>query len=156
MDAEAVVKQYSSMVYSIALNYVRNREDAEDIYSEVFLTYFKKEREFTDEEHRKAWLIRVTINCAKDFLTKRQDYVQLEECFTLQARGLTEDVVDRLDVIDVLKQLTPAQREAVYLYYLKDLTVAKIAEILERPENTVKSDLHRGREQMRQILGPSM
>ncbi len=156
MDAEAVVKQYSSMVYSIAMNYVRNKEDAEDVYSEVFLTYLKKDRDFTDEEHRKAWIIRVTINCAKDLLKKRQDYTQLEECFTLQAKGLTEDVIDRMEVMEVLKRLTPAQREAVYLFYLKDLTVAKIAEILDRPENTVKSDLHRGREQMRQYLEPSM
>jgi RNA polymerase sigma-70 factor (ECF subfamily) len=61
-----------------------------------------------------------------------------------------------MEVMEVLKRLTPAQREAVYLFYLKDLTVAKIAEILDRPENTVKSDLHRGREQMRQYLEPSM
>ncbi len=155
MDAEAVVKQYSSMVYSIAMNYVRNKEDAEDVYSEVFLTYLKKDRDFTDEEHRKAWIIRVTINCAKDLLKKRQDYTQLEECFTLQAKGLTEDVIDRMEVMEVLKRLTPAQREAVYLFYLKDLTVAKIAEILDRPENTVKSDLHRGREQMKVLLQPS-
>ena len=157
MDAETVVKQYSNMVYSIALNYARNRDDADDIYSDVFLTYLKKERDFESEDHLKAWLIRVTINCAKDYLKKRQtDYLQLDECFNLQARERTEDVVDKMDVAEVLKKLTPAQREAIYLYYLKDLSIAKIAEILERPENTVKSDLHRGREQMKQYLEPSI
>ncbi len=154
MDAEAVVKEYSSMIYSIALNYTRNRDDADDVYSEVFLSYFKKAREFESEEHRKAWLIRVTINCAKDFLKKRQDYRLLEDCYDLEAKERTEDVADREDVIEALKKLSPAQREAVYLYYMKDLTVAKIAEILNRPENTIKSDLHRGREQMREYLAP--
>ena len=91
------------------------------------------------------------------FLKKRQtDFLQLDECFNLQAKERTEDVIDKMDVSEVLKKLTPAQREAIYLYYLKDLSVAKIAEILERPENTVKSDLHRGREQMRQFLEPSI
>ena len=66
MNEEAVVRTYADMVYKIAYRYVANPVDADDVFSETFLAYFKKERVFPEEEHRKAWLIRVTINCAKD------------------------------------------------------------------------------------------
>ena len=64
MNEETVVRTYADMVYKIAYRYVLNQADADDVFSETFLAYFKKERVFQDEEHRKAWLIRVTINCA--------------------------------------------------------------------------------------------
>ena len=69
MDAETVVRTYSDMVYGVAYRYTQDPTDAEDVYSETFLTYFKMVREFNDEEHRKAWLIRVTINNAKTLLS---------------------------------------------------------------------------------------
>lgn len=65
MNEELVVKTYADMVYKIAYRYTANPTDAEDVFSETFLAYFKKDRAFESEEHRKAWLIRVTINCAK-------------------------------------------------------------------------------------------
>ena len=67
------------MVYRIAYRYVKNSIDSDDVFSEVFLAYFKKERTFESEEHRKAWLIRVTINCAKDLLAQRAQLQQLHE-----------------------------------------------------------------------------
>ena len=78
MDAETVVKTYSDMIYRIAMRYVAKPEDAEDVYSEVFLNYFRRPREFESEEHRKAWLIKVTINCAKDLLGKRMNFEDIE------------------------------------------------------------------------------
>ena len=54
---EQIVRTYADMVYRIAYRYVKNSIDADDVFSEVFLAYFKKERTFENEEHRKAWLI---------------------------------------------------------------------------------------------------
>ena len=59
-----VVRTYADMVYKIAVRYTANLTDADDVFSETFLAYFRKERQFNSEEHRKAWLIRVAINCA--------------------------------------------------------------------------------------------
>ena len=72
MNGEETVRAYADMVYGIAMKYMRDPYDAEDILSETFITYFKKERTFEGEEHRKAWLIKVTINTAKDFLSARR------------------------------------------------------------------------------------
>ena len=62
---EAVIRRYSDMVYRLAFARTGNRSDAEDLYQEVFLRYLTKAPAFTSEDHRKAWLLRVTINCAK-------------------------------------------------------------------------------------------
>ena len=70
MNAEQIVRKYSDMVYGIAIRYVRNRIDADDVYNDVFYRYFRRERTFASEEHRKNWLIRVSVNAAKDFLIK--------------------------------------------------------------------------------------
>ena len=61
---ETVIQRYKGTVYSVALSYTNNRADADDIFQEVFLIYFKVKPQFNDEEHRKAWLIRTTINCS--------------------------------------------------------------------------------------------
>ena len=79
---EQIVRTYADMVYRIAYRYVKNSIDTDDVFSEVFLAYFKKERTFESEEHRKAWLIRVTINCAKDLLVQRVQLQQLQEELT--------------------------------------------------------------------------
>ena len=68
-EGESVVRRYAPMVYRLALAQVRGRCDAEDIFQEVFLRYFRSAPVFSEEEHRRAWLIRVTVNCAKKFWT---------------------------------------------------------------------------------------
>ncbi len=62
---ENVIKEYSNMVYRLAFSQTRNKSDADDIYQEVFFRYIKKNPKFETEIHRKAWFIRVTINCCK-------------------------------------------------------------------------------------------
>ena len=150
MNGEEIVRAYSDMIYKIAMRYTRNQYDAEDVLSETFLTYFKKERQFESEEHRKAWLIRVTINAAKDFLKSRGSWEELNEEI-----DAAEEPLDREDVLtlrDAILRLPEKQREIICLYYLQDLPVREIAGILDMNENTVKVTLMRSREKLRRFL----
>ena len=72
MSDEEVVRTYSDMIYGVAMRYVRDRNAAEEVYSDVFYRYFRRVRTFDSEEHRKAWFLRVTINCSKDHLMGRR------------------------------------------------------------------------------------
>ena len=65
---ENVINKYSNMVYRLALTRTNSKENSEDIYQEVFLKLAQKMPKFENEEHEKAWLIRVTINCSKNLL----------------------------------------------------------------------------------------
>ena len=133
MNEETIVRTYADMVYKIAWRYVADPTDADDVFSETFLTYFKKDRAFQDEEHRKAWLIRVTVNCAKDLLKSRTPWEELNE-------ELAEDEVfspspeEQLDLREAIRQLRPEYRETICLHYLDGLSVKEIADILGRPD----------------------
>ena len=141
---------YADMVYRIAYRYVKNSTDADDVFSEVFLAYFKKERTFESEEHRKAWLIRVTINCAKDLLSQRAQLQQLhEESLSDQT---AHDVDTYMDLNKAIEQLRPEYQEVIKLYYLDDLSVKEIAQILNKNENTIKTQLFRARETLKSVL----
>ena len=144
------MRTYADMVYRIAYRYVKNSIDTDDVFSEVFLAYFKKERTFESEEHRKAWLIRVTINCAKDFLAQRAQLQQLHE-ETLSDQT-AHDVDTYMDLNKAIEQLRPEYQEVIKLYYLDDLSVKQIAQILEKNENTIKTQLSRAREMLKTML----
>ena len=147
---EQIVRTYADMVYRIAYRYVKNPIDTDDVFSEVFLAYFKKPRTFDCEEHRKAWLIRVTINCAKDFLEKRAGWQQIYE-ETVPER--TESNTDAyIDLYAAIENLCPEYREVVKLYYLDDLPVKQIAQVLDKNENTIKTHLARAREILKAVL----
>ena len=152
MDAESIVRTYADMVYKIAYRYMRQSDDAEDVFSEVWLIYFKKDRTFDSEEHRKAWLIRVTINAAKELLGKRTYHGELDERMPEQAAP-ESDREEILDLREALEKLKPEYKEVVCLYYLQDLAVKEIAEVLGQKENTVKTHLLRAREQLRRLMG---
>ena len=151
MNEETVVRTYADMVYKIAYRYVANPTDVDDVFSETFLTYFKKERVFQDEEHRKAWLIRVTINCAKDLLRSKPSWEELNE--TIAGDDLPAvSSEEQLDLHKAIRQLRLEYREVICLYYLEGLSVTEISAVLGRNENTIKTHLARGREKLRKYL----
>ncbi len=151
MNADEVVIAYSDMVYRIALSYTRNKEDAEDAYSETFLRLFKKERTFESEEHRKAWLIRVTINCAKQILMDRPDYNELnDEIEAAPDKGVSRE--EGIDLSAAIEKLKPDYKAAIEMYYYEGMSVSQIAEIMDKPQNTVKSYLMRARETLKGFL----
>jgi RNA polymerase sigma-70 factor (ECF subfamily) len=147
---EQIVRTYADMVYRIAYRYMKNSIDTDDVFSEVFLAYFKKERTFESEEHRKAWLIRVTINCTKDLLGQRAQLQQLHE-ETLPDQS-APDTDTYMDLHEAIEQLRPEYREVIKLYYLDDLSVKQIAQVLDKNENTVKTQLSRARETLKTFL----
>ena len=144
------MRTYADMVYRIAYRYVKNTIDTDDVFSEGFLAYFKKERIFESEEHRKAWVIRVTINCAKDFLAQRSRLQQLNE--ETVPDPVESNIDTYMDLHAAIEQLRPDYREVIKLYYLDDLSVKQISQILNRNENTVKTQLSRARDTLRHIL----
>ena len=144
---EQVIRFYSDMVYRLAFARTGTKYDADDVYEEVFLRYLKKKPKFKSEEHRRAWLIRVTINCSNTFLTS---------AWQRRAQELPEDLPFRqpedYHLYDQLKQLSAKYRSVIHLFYYEEMSVEEISEILHRKPSTVRTQLTRAREQLRQIL----
>lgn len=144
-----LVEMYASMIYRIAYTRMQNVTDAEDITQEVLLKYLKAGKTFRDEEHRKMWLIRVTVNTIKSSLTSawRRHTVALDD--------VTETSYQQPD-LPVLKEkvekLPERYRLPMYLYYYEELSVKEIAHVIKSTEGTVKSLLSRGRKMLRDEL----
>lgn len=76
-----VIENYSDMLYKVCFVILKNEQDTKDVLQETFITYMTKEPKFNSEEHRKAWLIKVSQNKCREFLRfhKRHALVPLEE-----------------------------------------------------------------------------
>ena len=141
------VEKYFDMVYRLALSQTRNKDFADDVVQDVFLRYIKTDTDFESEEHIKAWLIRVTVNCTKSLFTS---------AWFRRTEELKDDIVfeteDHSDVYNATQELPLKYRTVVHLFYYEDMPIAQIATVLNTKESTVKSQLHRAREMLKEKL----
>ncbi len=146
-SAEKVIKLYSDMVYRLAFARTGTKYDAEEIFQEVFLRYFRKIPLFHNEEHRKAWLIRVTLNCSKKLFisSRKQNEELLEEEITFEQK-------ENKDLYCELQKLPPKYREVIHLFYYEDLSLEEISRILHRKNATVRTQLTRARALLRNFM----
>ncbi|WP_353094902.1 sigma-70 family RNA polymerase sigma factor [Tissierella praeacuta] len=142
-----IVKTYSNMVYRLAFSHTRNKSDADDIFQEVFLRYIKNKPKFETEEHRKAWLIRVTINCAKKLWAS--SWIKKTQPLTDEIAFETEE--DN-NLHYELKKLPIKYRTVIHLFYYEDLSIEEISHILKQKPSTVRTQLTRGRRKLKEIL----
>lgn len=152
-DIEKIINKYGDMVYRIAMVHGNTKEDAEDIFQEVFLRLVKYIQGLQSEEHIRNWLIRVTVNCGK---THKMNWIKhqalpLEE----EIAADTENSQSEMEwkVYAAVKSLPEKYRIIIHLYYYEELSIKEISECLDRKEGTIKSQLARGRELLGRKLG---
>jgi RNA polymerase sigma-70 factor (ECF subfamily) len=172
-DAEAfcrLAREYQRRVYTLALHFCRNAEDAEDLSQEVWLKAFKNIRGFRGESSFYTWLRHIVVNT---FLNHRRSMtLTLDgERKTLRAEGLdaaealsapaggawAEDIFERSllvgRVLDALGELTPQQRLVFLLKHREGLTYQEIADSFGCSAGTVKKSLFRTVLKLRAALG---
>ena len=144
-----VIEKYSDMVYRLALTRCASKENAEDIFQEVFLKLSEKQPKFNDENHEKAWIIRVTINMTKNFNKSswNRNVVELDESIL----G-TNDTNDISDVFDEVMKLQQEYRTVIYLFYYEGYKVNEISKMMKKSEGTIKTWLYRAREELKNKL----
>lgn len=154
MSYEEVVRQYSKTVYETAYLYFRNRETAEDITQEVFLSYFHKAEQFRGEASLKTYLIKVTFNKCHDYQMswKNKTHFWIEK-FILKDEHQVETTILKNEskqmLLDQIEKLKPKYKEVVILYYFHEYFIKEISEILKLPENTVHTRLKRAKEKLK-------
>lgn len=148
---ESIIQRYKGMVYGVALSYTKNRDDADDIFQEVFLIYFRSKPVFNDEEHRKAWLIRTAMNCSKRVIdsTYRKRTVPMDE---LEEGSFQFQTKEENAVYLALQKLPEKYRVVLHLFYFEDMSIEQICKVLHLKNTTVKVQLMRGREMMKDKL----
>ena len=143
-----LVNAYGSNLYTIAFNVCQNSHDAEDVVQDTFLAYLTLKKEFESQEHIRAWLIRVTINKAKNKTRTfwHRNAVALED-YMAEAPA-----AESSDLLEAVMQLPEKYRIVIHLFYYEDYSVKEISEILRLTPGNVKVRLTRGREALRNTL----
>ena len=146
-DINEIIEKYSDMVYRIALTRTGCIENAEDIFQDVFIKFSEKKPKFENEEHEKAWFIRVTINMTKNMNNSswNKKIVTLDESITFETK-------EENDVFSVVCQLPQNYKTVIYLSYYEGYKVKEIASLMKTREGTVKTWLFRAREILREKL----
>ena len=129
---EQIFRDYYQLIYRVAFSQVKNHADAEDITQEVFLKIIRHDMRYQSMEHERAWIVRVTINLCRDLLKSKWHKTD--------------------DMMWAVLQLPEKYRNCLYLFYYEDYSIKEIAQSLEMPENTVKTNLKRGRQALKEFL----
>lgn len=144
---EEIIEKYFNMVCKLALSQTKDRHAADDVTQDVFMRFLKTDTEFETDEHVKAWLIRVTINCSKSLFLS---------AWAKKTVPLTEEIPfdspEKSEIYYAVHALPQKYRAVIHLFYYERMSVAEIAKHLGTKESTVKSQLHRGREMLKSSL----
>lgn len=150
LPVQTLMEAYKNHLYAVAFNVCKNAEDAEDVIQDTFVQYYTSKKEFENEQHLRAWLLRVAINKAKNvthtFWRKNkvslEDYMEILSFETQESRNLFETVMG----------LPEKYRITIHLFYYEDYAVNEIAEILNISVSNVKVRLSRGRAMLKEAL----
>ena len=147
-----IMDQLGNAILRLAYSYLHNMEDAEDILQETLIKFVTTKPVFENEKHRKAWLLTVAANLAKN----RIEYNRVRSSEELNeeiAGAAPEEEEDDLSYVwEAVKKPPDNQREVIHLFYQEGYKTAEIANILGRKEATIRSDLKRARDKLKEIL----
>ncbi|MBN1875134.1 MAG: sigma-70 family RNA polymerase sigma factor [Anaerolineae bacterium] len=155
-------ESHKTLVYRTALAITRDERIAEDILQECFVRLYTYVASVDSERPLKPWLYRVAVNLAYDWSNSRHrlgssldDVLEwlsgIPGGFPSPDRKAEEHDTMRM-VREVIAGLPASHRAVIVLFYMENLTVEEISQILELPAGTVKSRLHYARERLRDML----
>ena len=148
------IERYSDTVRRLCMIHLKNSADTEDIFQTVFLKYVLSSISFENDEHEKAWFLRVTMNCCKNFWKspwmRRRVALEREE---MEQGGLSCELDDdSAALVDAVKQLSKKYRIVIHLFYYEELSIEEIAKLTNAKASTVRTRLTRARRQLRSLL----
>lgn len=141
-DFEKTVDTYSDAMLRCAYTYCGNQADAEDIVQEAFVKYLKKSPLFEDEEHKKAWLLRVVINLSKNLVKSFWNRNKTDIDDNIPDDG---SALSRCEIWEDVKTLPAKYRILIELYYYEGYTIEEISAITGVKRSTVGDRLKKAK-----------
>jgi RNA polymerase sigma factor (sigma-70 family) len=163
---ETLYQEYATLVYNVALNYLQNTEDAEEITQDVFLKVYESLNQFEQKSAIKTWIYRITINKCLDsikmknsqkrffiFGKKSQNEQEYLNATTFEHPGiLMENKEDATILFAVINSLTENQKTAFLLSKLDKMSNTEIAEIMQLSISSVESLVFRAKNTLKDKL----
>lgn len=144
--AARAVEDYGDMVLRLAFQRLKNQADAEDVGQNVFVILMRQ-GDFTDEDHLKHWLIRVTIQQCENLRHSawRRKVVALSEAWPVFAP-------EEREAMEELWSLPPKDRDVIYLHYYEGYKLRELSELLGENINALSARLQRARKKLKLLI----
>ena len=145
-----LIEENKQAMYKVAVGILKNDFDAADAIQQSILTCYEKLKELKKAQYFKTWLLRILINNCNQMLREQKKVVGIEDYYGAEdtkgkiaappgAATINEDFLELLD------QMEQQYRVVLILYYVEEMSIREISQILQMNENTVKTRLSRGR-----------
>ena len=158
-EFEERLSDSSTLAFRVALSVLRRREDAEDVAQEAFLRAHRSFASIRDRERFRGWLVRTSFRIALDRIRGEKRRARREETVAMEARVAEDSAEDhaargelRARVAEAVAALPEKLRLVTVLVAIEEQDLASVARLLELPEGTVKSRLHRARRELAERL----
>jgi RNA polymerase sigma-70 factor, ECF subfamily len=159
---EALIRQYETGVFRLALSIVGDQEEAHEITQETFISALRSLSSYQEKQSFKAWLYTIALNHGRSHLRKRKILERLRTTLANIFQVETQKQISPEETLiqsekeaviwNSLNQLDERHRTVVVLRYFHELSIAEISEILSVNEGTIHSRLHNAREKLRHAL----
>lgn len=142
---QQLLKSEKEKLYRMAYTYVKNEEEALEIFQQTVLQAIESIHQLKKPAYFSTWLTRICINKALAVLKKNKKLVVMDEVEEQRTENdSSAAIAQQLDVANALSLLPEKYKTALMLRYYRDFTVKQIAEVMNCPEGSVKTILHRG------------
>lgn len=145
------VKRNSNRLYLIALSYLQNHHNAEDVMQDTLLKLWKTNKVFNDDAHMDKWLTVTCVHKCKDHF--KSPFVKSNVALDEAKELYTFDTIKNYDVFHAIMSLSQKERVVVHLFYYEDMQIDEIAQTIKCKPSAAKTRLHRARTHLKEILG---
>lgn len=155
---ERLIESNKTKAYNLALSYMKNEFDAQDVVQDSYIKVFRNLRNFKGESSFDTWVYRIVVNTCKDYLRKRKDnIIDLEFAQELEdeepgPEAVLESKLTADLILKAMDFLTLDHREIIILRDIRDLSYEEIAYVLDCSVGTVKSRINRAREKLKTVI----
>lgn len=140
---QELIEEEKNKLYRMAYLYIKNEDDALDIVQETIYKAYISIKNLKDINYFSTWITRILINSALDFIKKKSRIIPIDEFSNLPNVEYEHEMEDSIDLVEAIERLNEPYKTVIILRYYKDFTIKQIADILDCPEGTVKTHLHR-------------
>jgi RNA polymerase sigma-70 factor (ECF subfamily) len=144
------VERFQGLIFGICQRMLAHRHDAEDVTQEVFLRAFRNLHRWDPERPLRPWLLTIVANCCRTYIEQRgrrpiPTDVQAD-WLPNRPQSRSSDAAEEIQ--RAMANLRPEYQQCFALFYLQELSIEEVAEVLDCPKGTIKTWLHRARREM--------
>ncbi|MGG5342680.1 TIGR02954 family RNA polymerase sigma-70 factor [Enterococcus sp. AZ020] len=150
---EKLLKDQYEYIYRTAYHYAESEFEILDIIQETTSIAYQGLRKLKHDQYFYTWYIRILIRTAYKMRSKTKKIVIEDETSLVADIDYSNEIEQEIDLNDSFNKIERKYADVLQLYYYQDFTIQEISNILEIPSGTVKTNLSRGKQKLKQILG---